>query len=784
MTDFCRRYELPAAVLKADIKPRDLPFATTEDLEPFHGMLGQTRAQAALAFGVAMQRPGYNIYVMGEAGTGRLSFATQYFNARAKEAAASSDWLYLNNFEDPGKPLALRLPPGKGKTMVADMEAFIDNLLATFPAAFENPSYQRRRTAIDREFNQRYDQAIQQVERRARKNAIALFREDDVISFTPMIDGKPADKDAFAALPEERKQRFHENARELEDYLNELLMELPQWKRENIDKLRQLEQETIDQAVEPLLEDLRRKYADSPAALDYFAEMRRDLSRTVMEQLVEERGPESREDAGKRGLLVERYAPRLLVSHQPNAGSPVVYEPNPNYANLFGRIEYTNAQGALATHYRLLHPGALHQANGGFLILEAEKLVAEPLVWPALKRALKTRRIKIEPPAEEQMMPAMILDPEAVPLSVKIALVGSRELFDILQALDEEFDELFRVVAEFDDYFPRTPDSMLDFARLVKTHAEADGYKSLTVDAMVRLIEYSARLAEHQGRFSARLSDVFELVGEADAIRQREGDGLIRDRHIEKALAAKEERLGRMSRVLLDEMLAGTILIDTDGNTVGKINGLTILEAGDRYFGSPARITATVYPGDLGVIDIEREVELGQAIHSKGIMILSGYLGHKYARDFPLAISAHIALEQSYGYVDGDSASLAEVSALISALTGVPLAQSLAVTGSINQYGEVQAVGGVNEKIEGFFRLCQARGLTGRQGVIIPKANSRNLMLRDEVIHAVGKREFMIYTVHSVDETLELLTGQEVEKINCLAIARLRKIAKQAERKS
>jgi predicted ATP-dependent protease len=774
--------ELPAAALKANINPKELPFATTYDFEAFHGVLGQTRAQAALAFGVAMQRPGYNIYVMGEVGTGRLSLASQYCKAWAREIPTPADWLYLNNFEDPGRPGILKVPPARGEALVHDVESFIDSLLATFPAAFDNPAYRRRRAAIDRDFDRRYDQAINQVELRARENNVLLSRENEVITFSPAIDGKPADEEAFAGLPEAAKRLFYEKARELEDYLNEVLIDLPRWKREDADKLRELEQETIDKAIEPLLESLRRNHGGLPEVLDYFLAMRRNLSRTVIEQLREERSPASREETEKRGFLVEQYVPRLLVSHAANAGAPVVYEANPSYANLFGRLEYANAQGVLVTHYRLIHPGALHQANGGFLILEAEKLIAEPLVWPALKRALKTRQIKIEPPAEAQPIPAVSLSPEVVPLSAKVVLVGSRELYHLLQALDEEFGELFRVLAEFDDWFPRTPASMLDFAGLVKAHGEADGFRPLTVNAVTRLIEYSARMAEHQERFSARLGDVFELVGEADALRQKARDEFISERHIETALAAREERLARISEILLEEMLADTILIDTDGEAVGKINGLTILEVGSCHFGSPARITATVYPGDLGVVDIEREAELGEAIHSKGILILSGYLGHKYARDVPLAISANIALEQSYGYVDGDSAALAEACALISALTGLSLAQGFAVTGSLNQYGEVQAVGGVNEKIESFFRLCRARGLTGRQGVVVPKANRCNLMLKDEVIEAVERRDFMICAVEAVDEALELLTGQPAEKINGLAVARLREIAILAER--
>jgi predicted ATP-dependent protease len=774
---------LPPAALKARVRLEELPFATTEDLEPFRGMLGQTRAHSAIAFGVAMQRPGYNIYVMGEAGTGRLSLVTHYLEARAREQPSSSDWAYINNFDDPRKPFALQLPPGQGKSLLADIETLVDNLLATFPAAFENPAYQRRKTAIDREVKQRYAQAVDKVERRAKDHEIAVFRNSDTVVFSPLINGKAADEDDFAALPDAQKTNFHSRVRELEDYLTELLSEMPQWKRESINRQRQLDKSTIDEAIEPLLAGLHQKYGDLPLVLQYLAEIRRSLPRVVVEHLTEEHGHEPHEEAAKRAILIGQYAPRLLVSHSPDTGAPVVYEANPTYSNLFGRLEYVSEQGILTTHYRLIYPGAMHRANGGYLIIEAEKVIAEPHVWPALKRTLKTRQIRIDFPIEDQPAVVPTLDPDVIPLSVKLVLVGSRELYYLLQSMDPEFNELFRVLAEFDDDIPLTLSSMLDFARLIKTHAEADGFKPITRDAIARLIEFSAREAEHQERLSARMHDVFELVAEAEQFRGQEDAETITERHIQRALAAKEERLGRISQILLEDMLSDTILIDTDGDSVGRINGLTILEIGDVRFGMPARITATIYPGSRGVVDIEREAELGQAIHSKGIMILSGYLGHKYASEFPLAISANIALEQSYGYVDGDSASLAELCALISALTGVPLAQTFAVTGSINQYGEVQTVGGINEKIEGFFRLCEARGLTGRQGVVIPKVNIRNLMLKDDVVEAVRRRAFAVHAVNSVDQALELLSGQKAADINRLAVAKLRQMARHVERK-
>jgi predicted ATP-dependent protease len=458
---------------------------------------------------------------------------------------------------------------------------------------------------------------------------------------------------------------------------------------------------------------------------------------------------------------------------------------------LFGRIEYVSEQGALITNYQKICAGSLHKANGGYLILDAEKLLTYPFVWEGLKRALQSGRIEIESPYSELGINTMTLKPEIIPLNVKVVLIGSRDIYYLLEEMDSEFNEMFRILADFDNYIPRTNESMQGFASLMIKHTEDSGAKSLTRCAIEGLIEHSCRLSENQKHFSAHIKDSLDIIAEAHLFCAQAKHPEIDRLHIEQALSAREYRNGRLSQAILDEMIEGTILIDTDGESIGKINGLTVLEIGGSSFGAPARITTTVSPGSRGIVDIEREAELGQAIHSKGVMILTGYLGHIYAQQFPLAISASIAIEQSYGYIDGDSASLAELCCLISALTRTPIKQGFAVTGSINQYGEVQAIGGVNEKIEGYFRLCQARGLNGEHAVIIPAANKINLMLKQEVIDAVAQGLFSVYAVATVDETLELLTGQpagEVDaeglypenSINARAIFRLKEISDMA----
>ncbi|AJE20438.1 ATP-binding protein [Azotobacter chroococcum] len=765
--------------------PAQFAFASTDELEPFRGVLGQERAVEALQFGVAMPRPGYNVYVMGEPGTGRFSYVRRYLQTEAKRLDTPPDWVYVNHFEEPREPRSLQLVAGSASEFIADINLLIDNLLATFPAVFETPTYQQKKSAIDRGFNQRYDRALDSIERQALDKGIALYRDSANIAFTPMKDGKTLDEGEFAQLPEAERERFHEDIGYLEERLNEELSSLPQWKRESSNQLRQLNEETITLALQPLLAPLSEKYAESAGVCAYLQAMQVNLLRTVVEQL----GDENVTDAQRRALVVEQYCPSLVVGHHCQGGAPVVFEPHPTYDNLFGRIEYGTDQGALYTSYRQLRPGALHRANGGFLILEAERLLGEPFVWDALKRALHSRQLKMESPlAELGRLATVTLTPQVIPLQVKVVIVGSRQLYYALQEVDPDFQEMFRVLVDFDEEIPLADDSLEQFAQLLKTRTSEEGMAPLSGPAVARLATYSARLAEHQGRLSARIGDLFQLVSEADFVRQLAGEALTDVGHIERALKAKETRTGRVSARILDDMLAGIILIDTQGAAIGKCNGLTVLEIGDSVFGVPARISATVYPGGSGIVDIEREVNLGQPIHSKGVMILTGYLGSRYAQEFPLEISASIALEQSYGYVDGDSASLGEVCTLISALSRTPLKQCFAITGSINQFGEVQAVGGVNEKIEGFFRLCEARGLTGEQGVIIPRANVTNLMLDERVLQAVRAGRFHVYAVRQVDEALSLLLGEPAGaadeqgcfptgSVNARVVERLREIA-------
>jgi predicted ATP-dependent protease len=752
------------------------------------GILGQSRAQSALEFGIAMPNPGYNIFVMGETGLGRLTMVTSHLDVIAQALPAPSSYVYVDNFENSREPVAIELPAEFGQVFCKDIEKLLDDLLATFPAAFESPAYQQKKSAIERLFSQNYNAAIDLVDHKAQGYKIALFRESESITFAPIRENKSLNEEQFTQLPQTEREEFHSQVESLEEYLSDVLLELPQWRRTMVEKIKQLDNDTISLAIEPLFSELNDKYLNIDDAITYLEEIKKNLDQTITDYLMPARTLEPRETATKRMTLTELYAPNIIVDNKQESGAPVIYEPHPIYQNLFGRIEYVSEQGALVTNYRKICAGSLHKANGGYLILDAEKLLTYPFVWEGLKRALQSGRIEIESPYSELGINTITLKPEVIPLNVKVILVGSRDIYYLLEEMDSEFNEMFRILADFDNYIPLNNESMQGFARLMFKQAADSGTKLLTRAAIEGLVEHSCRLSENQHHFSAHIKDSLDIIAEANLFCKLSAQNEIDRTHIEQALTAREHRNGRLSQAILEEMLDGTILIDTEGEAIGKINGLTVLEIGGSSFGAPARITTTVYPGSRGIVDIEREAELGQAIHSKGVMILTGYLGHSYAQQFPLAISASIAIEQSYGYIDGDSASLAELCCLISALTRIPIMQSFAVTGSINQYGEVQAVGGVNEKIEGYFRLCQARGLNGEHAAIIPAANKRNLMLKQEVIDAVANGLFAIYAVASVDETLELLTGQLAgeaneegsypeNSINFKAISRLKEIS-------
>jgi lon-related putative ATP-dependent protease len=729
--------------------------------------IGHERAKEALTFGLSMDAPGFNVYAMGEHGTGRQTLIKQMLAATASKEPTPPEWCYINNFDDPNAPHKLYVSPGDGKQLLTRINTFIDELMDLFPEIFDNPGYQRQKAAIDREFNEKYDEAIAEVEETALKHEVVLYEENGEIGFSPLVDGKPLNDKEFANLKEPSRAEFYLKLAKLEDFLSEKLIELPQWKRISSDKLRKLKYETAENSIRPFLKELEHEFTSNIGVLKYLSKVKDHVVDAVLEILVDE-SVESANDKDMRKLMVERFLPNLLVSRTADEGAPVIYEQNPTFQNLFGHVDFASFQGSSYTSYRLIRPGALHKANGGYLLLEADKLLTQPLVWARLKLALKSQQITIENPYSEYAQPgAFSLQPEKIPLKVKVILLGDPEIYYTLQDYDQEFTELFRVLADFDRHLDKNHSNLNDYANLIRQRAHRNNYPEVTDEAVLELVRYALRRAEHQEKISANIVQVNDLLDEAFYLwKLSDASNGLCGKHVAMALAAKQRRTGRMSEAWLEEIKERQLLIDTDGEKVGNINGLTVLEIGDSVFGTPARITATVYAGSNGVTDIEREVDLGKSIHSKGVLILTGYLGHKYGQNFPVTISANIAIEQSYGHIDGDSASMAELCALISAIANLPIDQGIAITGSMNQHGEVQSIGGANEKIEGFYRLCKDKGLTGKQGVIIPKTNEINLRLAPEVIEAVENEMFSIYAVENIDQAVEVLMGLPAGKMS------------------
>lgn len=762
-TQQCR---LATEQLSADLSQQI--FSQKSQEAPSHQtFIGHERAKEALEFGLSMDTTGFNVFVMGEHGTGRQTLTRQMLETLAAQHDVPSEWCYINNFDDNHVPHKLYLNPSDGKQLLTRINTFIDELLDLFPEIFDNPGYQRQKAAIDRDFNQKYDLAIGFVEEQALKHSVVLFEEAGEVGFAPLVDGKPLNDKDFGNLDEAKRLEFYTVLEELEALLSEKLLELPLWKRESSNKLRKLKYETAEQSIRPLLKEMEHEFASNLGVLKYLTKVKAHVVDAVLEILVDENN-ENQNDKDNRKLMVEQFLPNLLVDRSADSGAPVVYEQNPTFQNLFGRLDVSSFQGAAYTSYRLIRPGALHRANGGYLLLDAEKLLSQPMVWSRLKLALKTQEITIENPYSElSQTSAYNLQPEKIPLNVKVVLLGDADIYYTLQEYDQEFTELFRVLADFDRHIPKNDNSLRAYGNLIRQRAVKHGYPEISDDAVVELVRYALRRAEHQSKISANIVQVNDLLDESVYWwRKQNNDDQLTAEHVKQALFAKKRRTGRLSETWLSEIKEQQVLISTEGEQVGKVNGLTVLEIGDSVFGTPARITATVYAGSQGVTDIEREVDLGKSIHSKGVLLLTGYLGHKYGQGFPVSISANIAIEQSYGHIDGDSASMAELCALISAITQLPIDQSIAITGSINQHGEVQSIGGVNEKIEGFYQLCKDKGLTGKQGVIIPKTNVINLMLDHDVIEAVEQGMFHIYAVECIDQALELLMNTVAGEIS------------------
>ncbi|GAB4146978.1 MAG: ATP-binding protein [Candidatus Promineifilaceae bacterium] len=755
---------LPPESLYRVCDPQQFDFETTETLPDLDTIIGQERAVDAVRFGIGIRHTGYNLFALGPYGTGKHTAVNQYIVQQAATEPTPPDWCYVYNFDQPHQPRAVAMPAGKGVALAQDMQRLVETLFTVLPAAFESDEYQAQRGNIEEKFKQKHDQALERLEEEAKAQHITLIRTPMGPAFAPLRNGEVISPDEYMRLSPEEQKRIEEQVQELQDKLRRILHQVLQWKREGQEELDKLNKEVAEFAVKPLLEELRQKYEDVPAVVTYLNAVQQDLVHNVpafLNPQPQSGIPVEGSDGSQPALSpFTRYQVNVLVDHSQTQGAPIVYEDYPTYTSLVGRIEQVAHMGALLTDFTLIKPGAFHRANGGYLILDALKMLQQPYAWEAIKRLLRAGRIHIESLGQMVgLISTVSLEPEPIPLRVKVVLLGERLLYYLLCQYDPDFIELFKVAADFDDQMGRTPENNQFYARLVATLARKESLRNFDRHAVARVIEHSARLAGDAEKLSAHMRSIADLLREADYWAGQAQREIVTRADVQQAIDSQMWRLGRVRDRLREAVLRNTIMIDTDGAKVGQVNGLSVLALGDTTFGSVSRITARVRMGKGEVIDIERQVEMGGPIHSKGVLILSSYLGAHYAPDFPLTLSASLVFEQSYGGVEGDSASSTELYALLSALAEAPLRQSLAVTGSVNQYGQVQAIGGVNEKIEGFFDLCQARGLTGEQGVLIPEANVKHLMLRADVVAAVRAGQFHIYPVRTIDEGIEILTG-------------------------
>ena len=752
---------LDAQSLYRRCDPSLFSFATTAELTAATAIVGQTRAVDALQFGLDIQRPGYNLFVHGEPGSGRHCLVRRLLEAKAAEGATPSDWCYINNFTEANRPRLLRVPAGRGSRLKHAMQQFVAELSKAIAAAFESDEYRERMEALQGALKEKEETALRELGQESSEQGVALLRTQNGFAFAPLKDHETMPAAEFEKLPEADKERIGKLTASFSERLKQLMLQFPRWRRELQTQIKQVSRDTLSLAVGHLIEELKDGFQDLADVVAFLDEVMRDVIE-VGEQLRDQ--PKDEGDLPglvlSGSLSLSRYQVNLLVDNAQTSAAPVVYEDNPTYRNLVGRVDHIAQMGTLVTNFTLLRPGALHSANGGYLVLDAVKVLTQPYAWEGLKRALRSAVVRIESLGQVYgLIDTLSLEPEPMPLAVKVVLVGEPQVYYLLKAMDPEFEALFKVAADFEDEVVRNDNSTRLYGEFIATLVQEADLRPLDRAAVARVVEHGARLVGDAERLTASRRRLRDLLQEADYWAAKAAHPTVLREDVETALRAQVHRVDRLRSKLHEQILRGNVLIAVSGAQVGQINGLAVIALDDFMFAHPVRITATARIGEGNVIDIEREAELGGAIHSKGVMIISAFLGERFSRDSPLSLSASLVFEQSYGPVEGDSASLAELCALMSNLAGAPIRQSLAVTGSVNQFGRVQAIGAVNEKIEGFFDICQARGLTGEQGVLIPASNVKHLMLREDVVGACAEGKFSIYPVEDVDQAIELLTG-------------------------
>ena len=786
------QYELSYRSLKSTCNPNLFKFETTESLEPISSGIGQDRGIKALEFGLNVDINGYNLYIEGPSGVGKTMYTKHYLDSISKKKRIPQDWCYIYNFDNPNEPIAVSLTAGQGKEFRDAMDRFIKDIKHDIKETFNNDDFEKEKALIKQEYETKRTDLMNKLNQTSSQYGFQVKSANNGIYMMPVINGKTIEEEEFEKLDDNTKKEFENKSAIVQQHVMEAISQIKAIQTESDKKINEWQSNVALLTVNAHINYIKSNFKRNRKITKFLDDIKKDILKNVSAFLVEDTQkstpqPGQRQEVQKPWL---NYRVNLFIDNSKAEGAPVIMDSNYSYPNIFGKLEYENYYGSLKTDYTMLKPGLLHIANGGYLIMQAADLVANQSCYETFKKVLRTKELGIENLVDQHSSMVMVsLKPEPIPLNLKVILIGNEALYQALISVDADFRKLFRIKVEFEDDAPLTAENMNKLARVVQGFCQTEELPPLDRSGMSKIIEFASRLADNQTKLSTRFSEITQVVGEAATLARLRREKVITGTIVDDALAQRVERVQKYNEKYIEMINNRTLLIDTQGSKIGQINGLTVMNIGDYSFGLPARITANTYVGKNGIIDIEREVEMSGSSHSKGILILTGYLGEMFAQDIPLSLTASLCFEQLYNGVDGDSASSTELYAILSSLSGIPINQSIAVTGSVNQKGEIQPIGGVNDKIEGFFKICKMRGLDGSHGVMIPKLNEQNLNLSDEVVEAVKDKKFHIYAVSTIEEGIELLTGVPAGRrdstgrfpagsINYLAYLKLRKYAK------
>ena len=789
--------ELMPKDLKDVCNPSLFKFETTKELVDTSDLVyGQERGIKALEFGTDIDIKGYNLYLEGPSGVGKTMYTKKFLDKKAEKGKVPNDWVYIYNFENPNEPVAVSFPAGQGKIFASTMENFIKDVRRDIKKTFNNDDFEKEKQIIKQEFEEKRENLLNKLNQKTMIQGFQVKSTSNGVYMMPVLDGRTLAEDEFEELDDSIKKEFEERSALVQEQIFQALGEIKAIEREAEKKVDEWQSNIALMTINVHVNSIKANYKRNKKIGTYLDNIKKDILKNINAFLAPDSDSKSNNMPNQPMQRPEQKEPwlnyrvNLFIDNSKLEGAPVIMDTNYSYYNIFGGLEYENQYGSLKTDYMMIKPGLLHQANGGYIIFQAKDILANGVCYEALKKALKIRELSIENATEQRAGVLLAaIKPEPIPLNIKVLLVGNSNIYHTLLSMDDDFRKLFKIKVEFEEDAPKTVENIERLSNFVRSFCTQEKLLDLDKEAMAKVVEITSNLAGDKERLSTQLSEIGEVIGEASAWAKKDRQKIITKAYIQKALDERIERIKKYDTRYLQMIKEESLLIDTEGYEVGQINGLTVIKIGDYSFGKPARITASTYMGKEGIINIEREIEMSGSSHSKGVLILTGYLGEKFAQDIPLSLTANLCFEQLYGGVDGDSASSTEAYALLSSLSGVPINQSIAVTGSVNQKGYIQPIGGVNEKIEGFFQICKLRGFNGEQGVIIPKQNIRNLHLSDEIIEAVKDKKFHIYAITTIDEGIEILTGVPAGKrnkegkfpagsINYLAQEKLKKFAK------